>query len=127
MRARKNNTVDYLDSLDKEKQELVIRNAVRLGVIQRRKRRTKQGELQEELPKRQATKERKRSKQERKVLEKKIEELGADKIKEAFPELSEEKMSLIKELLGGRGVGAFIISSLQSCLLSSQLFLSVDM
>lgn len=108
MRARKNNTMDYLDSLDKEKQELVIRKAVRLGVIQRRKRRKKQGELQEELHKRQATKERKRSKQERKVLEKKIEELGSDKIKEAFPELSEEKMSLIKELLGGRGVGAFV-------------------
>lgn len=108
MRARKNNTVDYLDSLDKEKQELVIRKAVRLGVIQRRKKRKKQGELQEELHKRQATKERKRSEQERKVLEKKFEELGADKIEEVFPELPEEKMSLIKELLGGRGVGAFI-------------------
>ncbi len=33
------------------------------GVIQRRKSRKKQGELQEELHKRQATKERKRSKQ----------------------------------------------------------------
>lgn len=108
MRARKNNTVDYLDSLDKEKQELVIRKAVRLGVIQRRKKRKKQGELQEELHKRQATKERKRSEQERKVLEKKFEELGADKIEEVFPELPEEKMSLIKEVLGGRGVGAFI-------------------
>nr|XP_055059726.1 uncharacterized protein LOC129443265 [Misgurnus anguillicaudatus]XP_055059727.1 uncharacterized protein LOC129443265 [Misgurnus anguillicaudatus]XP_055059728.1 uncharacterized protein LOC129443265 [Misgurnus anguillicaudatus]XP_055059729.1 uncharacterized protein LOC129443265 [Misgurnus anguillicaudatus]XP_055059730.1 uncharacterized protein LOC129443265 [Misgurnus anguillicaudatus]XP_055059731.1 uncharacterized protein LOC129443265 [Misgurnus anguillicaudatus]XP_055059732.1 uncharacterize len=108
MRARKNNTVDYLDSLDKKKQELVIRKAVRLGVIQRRKRRKKQGELQEELQKRQATNERKRSEQERKVLEKKFEELAADKIEEAFPELPEEKISLIKELLAGRGVGAFI-------------------
>lgn len=108
MRARKNNTVDYLDSLDKEKQELVIRKAVKLGVIQRRKRRKKQGDLQEELHKRQATKERKRSEQERKGLEKKIEEVGTENIEEAFPELPEEKVNLIKELLGGRGVGAFV-------------------
>lgn len=108
MRARKNNTVDYLDSLDKEKRDLVIRKAVRLGAIQRRRRRRKQGQLQEELHKRQVSKERKRSEQERKVLERKIEELGPEKIEEAFPELPEEKVSLIKELLGGRGVGAFV-------------------
>ncbi len=78
------------------------------GVIQRRKRRKKQGELQEELHKHQATKRKKEKQTRTESVREKIEELGADKIKEAFPELSDEKNSLIKELLGGRWVGTFV-------------------
>lgn len=53
-------------------------------------------------------KKKKISKHERKLLERKVEESGEEKIAEAFPQLSEEKVSTIKKLLSGRGVGAFV-------------------
>ncbi len=66
MRAKKNQTVVYLDSLDCAKRDMILRKAVSFGRQQREKRKRHQKDLKEEMIKRQGAKQQKKiSKKER--------------------------------------------------------------
>ena len=107
MRACKNRTVQYLDNLEEERREEVLRKAVKWGRMQRNKRKKKQKELRAEIIKRQKDKEHARDTKERKRLEKKLKEtdLDMESLQQEYPNLDFSKNDQIKDILEGRVVG----------------------
>ena len=106
MRTCKNKTVDYLDSLEEERREHVLRKAVKLGRLQRDRRKKKQKALRTEVIKRQKAKEHIRDTKERKKLEKRMKE-GVDlqTIQKEYPNLDYSKTNDIEDILQGKVVG----------------------
>ena len=72
MRAKKNRTVAYLDSLDRERRDHILNKAVTFGRKQRDSRRQKQKDLEKELIKRQDRKQQERNEAKRRELERKL-------------------------------------------------------
>ena len=103
MRACKNKTVAYLDTLTNERREEVSRKAVRYGRLQRDRRRKSQKEVRLELIKRQKQKEQVRNDAQRKKVEKMLKS-GLDATRKEFPDLDYSKQGLT-DLLDGKAVG----------------------
>lgn len=105
MRAQKNKTVGFLEDLDTEKRDAILKKAVKLGQVQRQRRRVKQNDLREELSKRQAMKEQAKEITARNKLERKLKNIQIKDLEEKFPELEKPKLEKITELLSGKAVG----------------------
>ena len=105
MRAQKNRTVGYLDAMDKEKRNSILKKAIKLGLEQRQRRKLKQRDLRVELSRRQAEKQQSRETTERNRLENKLKTVEVNELAEKFPDLSEEKREMVAELLTGKCVG----------------------
>ena len=105
MRAIKNRTVDYLDSLTEERRDEVLMKAIHLGRMQRQKRKMKQRDLRLELQRRQKAKEQAKSATERKKLEKKLKNFSLDTVRLEYPNLDFTKRNELEDILNGKIVG----------------------
>ncbi|KAG1681468.1 hypothetical protein GQR58_011851 [Nymphon striatum] len=84
MRAQKNRTVAYLDTLSVEKREDIVKKATKLGFEHRNKRRLKHKELEVELSRRQAAKQQARETTDRNRLEKRLKTIAPEQLAENF-------------------------------------------
>ena len=82
MRALKNRTLKYLDNLDKDTRDHVLKKAVLLGREQRKKRKGNQIDLRKELLRRQLEKQ--QAKDARKKLERRLKSIDIDQIRDEF-------------------------------------------
>lgn len=108
LRAVKNKTVDYLDQLEVEKRDAVIRTAVNLAKNERIRRRKKQKELMEEIAGRLAEKEQNNDEKMRRKVEKVLKKLGtvdASSVEKEFPDLNENQVETLVQLVNGKCVG----------------------
>lgn len=105
LRAQKNGTVEYLDSLDEGKRCRLLKMAVSFGKKQRIRRRKRMKDLMVELSKRQADKGQERDSAARKKLEKRLKSMDISLIPEEFPQLSEDKQENLIDLLSGKAIG----------------------
>ena len=104
IRSQKNTTVEYLDSLDPERQHQVLKAAIPLARKQTRLRRKKQCDLRVELSKRQATKRQARDSAERRKLEKRLKSMDPTTVHVEFAELEESKRTQLVDVLTGKMV-----------------------
>ena len=111
MRAQKNKTVEYLDDLCEERREVILKKAVKLGQKQRNKRRLKQTDLRAELLRREAEKQQAQEAAGRRKIERKLKTTALNKLDEEFPDIGEEKLEKLTELLSGKSVGKLICHS----------------
>ena len=111
MRAQKNKTVEYLDDLCEERREVILKKAVKLGQKQRNKRRLKQTDLRAELFRREAEKQQAQEAAGRRKIERKLKTTALNKLDEEFPDIGEEKLEKLTELLSGKSVGKLICHS----------------
>ena len=105
MRALKNQTVDYIDSFDVETRGEMLKKAVLIGRQQRIKQKLNQKELMRELPRRMADKHQKREQSERRKLEKRLKSIDVERIMDEFPDLDEDKVQKLSDLLTGKSIG----------------------
>ena len=108
MRACKNKTVDYLDGLEDERRDHVLKKAIRLGRMQRDRRRKTQKELRLELIRRQKNKEQKRNDTERKKVENFLKQHGLEATKKEYPSLDYAQLGRVTDILEGTAVGKHI-------------------
>ena len=87
MRAQKNRTIEYIDSLEKEERERIVKKAVLLGRKQRDRRRQKQKDIRVELCRRQEAKRQIRDTAERKMLERNLKNNDLDAVLKMFPSI----------------------------------------
>ena len=111
MRAQKNRTVDnYLDNMDQDKQNQVIRFAVKYGRKQhdvKRVKRVKQSEVCAELSKRIATKRQQKETKQRKQLQKKLKTTDLAVIAEEH-HLRTAKQGDLADIMEGKIIGQTI-------------------
>ena len=81
MRALKNRTFKYLDNLDKDTRDNVLKKAVLLGREQRKSRK--------ELLRRQLEKQQAKDTSTRKKLERRLKSIDTDKIRDEFHDLED--------------------------------------
>ena len=81
MRALKNRTFKYLDNLDKDTRDNVLKKAVLLGREQRKSRK--------ELLRRQLEKQQAKDTSTRKKLERRLKSIDIDKIRDEFHDLED--------------------------------------
>ena len=91
MRALKNRTLKYLDNLDKDTKDNVLKKAVLLGQEQRKKRKGNQIDLRKELLRRQLEKQQAKDTSTRKKLEHRLKSIDIDKIRDEFHDLEDSK------------------------------------
>ncbi|KAK6177161.1 hypothetical protein SNE40_015318 [Patella caerulea] len=106
MRSTKNKTVQYLDSLEEDRREELIRKAVKYGRIQRDRRRKTQKDLCQELVNRQTKKNSSRTLQKERNLRRSSKSPVWQLLKNDFPNLNYaccEK--LLADILEGKVVG----------------------
>ena len=108
MRAQKNRTVDnYLDNMDQDKQNQVIRFAVKYGRKQRDEKRVKQSEVRAELSKRIATKRQQKETKQRKHLQKKLKTADLSVVTEEH-HLGTAKQGDLADIMEGKIIGRTI-------------------
>jgi len=105
MRATKNKTVRFLDSMQEDRREDVLLKAVKWGRMQRNKRKKKQKELRSEIIKREKEKEHIRNAKERKKLEKKLRETDIEIVRKEYPNLDYTKLEDLQDIINGNIVG----------------------
>ena len=103
MRAQKNKTVQYLDSITKERGELILKKAVALE--QRKKRKTRQKDLMLELQRRQANKIQAKETTDRNKIEAKLKVIDVNKLAEELPDMEELQLGKLTDLITGQAVG----------------------
>ena len=108
MRSCKNRTVDYLDSLETEKREIVVKKAIQLGRMQREGKRKTQCEIRKELIRRQLVKEQSRDDRLRKKMEKYLKENGLEALRKEYPNLDYASYDTAEDILQGRLTGKAI-------------------
>jgi hypothetical protein len=106
MRAIKNRTVEYLDAMDKDRRELILKKAITRK--QRDRRRESQKDLRREIQKRQEAKKQARDIAQRKELEKKLKKSGVDSVVEELSVSASDKV-LLEDILNGKAVGRDIV------------------
>ena len=99
MRAQKNQTVQYLDTLDMGRRKDILKRAVKLGKMQRKKRREKQADLMLELSRRQEEKLQARVTSEKTKMETKLKRMKISELGNNFPDLSQEQLGKVAEFL----------------------------
>lgn len=113
MRAKKNHTVEYIDNLEEQWREEVLKKAITFGRKQRDQRRKQQKELREEVIRRQDLQKNKRDETRRKGLEKKLKKAGLDfgSILGDYPEIcaDETVCSKVREIMQGQIVGLELV------------------
>ena len=109
MRAIKNRTVQYLDSLEESRREDILKKAISYGRRDRRKKNQKQ--LRVELIRRQDEKVQVKDAKIRKQVEKKLKEGGLDAVVKLFPTITENEIDgeKVMDLLEGRAIGRNIV------------------
>ncbi|KAL5481691.1 hypothetical protein EMCRGX_G021924 [Ephydatia muelleri] len=95
MRALKNRTLKYLDNLDKDTRDNVLKKAVLLGREQRNKRKGNQIDLRKELLRRQLEKQQAKDASTRKKLERRLKSIDIDKIRDEFHDLEDNKLEIL--------------------------------
>ena len=105
MRSCKNKTVEYLDAMSEERRDYILIKAIKLGRMQRDRRRKSQKELQTELVARQKTKEQKRNETERKAIERYVKQHGLEATQKTYPDLDYSRSDRAVDLLEGKVVG----------------------
>ena len=108
LRAQKNGTVAYLDKLPKERRDTILKKAVKLGQLQRKKRKLKQKDLMKEMAKRQVAKQQMRETTERNKLERRLKNTPVEEIATNFPDLDTDKLEQVTKLVTGKCVGDHI-------------------
>lgn len=110
MRAQKNKTVDYLDSMPPVALDDVLKAVVSLARQKRNKRRKRQKDLLKEMAARQAAKQQQRDAAQRKKLERELKSLETTEsgISGKFPEMEEDKRENLLKILDGRAVGSHV-------------------
>ena len=108
MRARKNQVVPYLDRMYKKKRERVVTWAIGTARKQRACDKRKHEVVQKVLSNRAARKVHKKQERHRKDLEKKLKSVDVADIATAFPDLEEDRVQNLGDILGGRVVGRSI-------------------
>lgn len=105
LRAQKNKTVDYLDSLPEEKRKSIMKMAVPYAKQKRQRRKKLQKKLMVELSKRQADKQQARDTTAPDKLEKKLKSMRLDAVPDEFPQLNQDQLDDFTELLTGKAIG----------------------
>lgn len=105
MRAKKNRTVEYLDKMDEERRNKIVKKAVHIGKEQRIKRKMEKKDLKKELLKRRIEKQQAREATERRKVERKLKDTGVDKLEEEFADVGAERLEVLVELMKGKAVG----------------------
>jgi len=108
MRAQKNKTVRYLDCLDEKRRDEILEKVVPLAAKQRRMRKVSQKSLIKELVKRQSEKQQVKDNKARKKLETKLKSCNIKNISQSFPDLSEQKLEKLTDILSGKCIGSKI-------------------
>ena len=103
IRSIKNGTVDYLDEMAAERQEAVIRFAIKHGRKTRTMKRRQQSAINDELAKRIANKKQKKETRDRKKIEKMLKTADVDEVINHFN--IEEKRDDLTDILQGNIVG----------------------
>ncbi len=108
LRAQKNRTVAYLDNMTEEKRDVILKKAVKLGHLQRKKKKAKQKDLMKEMAKRQADNQQVRETTECNKLQKKLKNISIEELAKNFPDLDSEKLEQVTNLITGKSVGHHI-------------------
>jgi len=109
MRAKKNRTVAFIDSLDDDAKEKVLQKAIPFGRKQRDKKKLRHKELKEEIIRRQDDKRQKKSQLQRKDLEKQLKNGQLESALKDFPNISETSVTKLHDILQGRAVGMRVL------------------
>ena len=104
IRALKNKVVDYLDGLQTEKRDKLIKLAITFGRKQRGIKRKRSAKIKEEISKRMAAKQQKKQTFNRNKVESKFKNSDVDVSRE-FPDLDEETKQGVQDILAGKVVG----------------------
>ena len=105
MRAKKNRTVESLDSMTEDQREQVVMWAISKARAKRNRDRKRQDDVRKELSRRAAQKIQKRQDQNRKALEKKIKSTKIEDIGTVFPQLDEAGVDVVVTIMNGKIVG----------------------
>ena len=105
MRALKNRTLKYLDNLEKDTRDNVLKKAVLLGREQRKKRKGNQIDLRKELLRRQLEKQQAKDTSTRKKLERRLKSIDIDKIRDEFHDLEDNKLENLTVIMSGKSIG----------------------
>ena len=108
IRSKKNGVLPFLDSLSKDERERVINWAVRKARKNRKTTKKKVAEVKQELSRRALLKIQKKEEKNRKELELKIKNTDVKDLKSSFPDLDEDMLSHLCDILTGRAVGRSI-------------------
>ena len=108
MRAQKNKTVEYIDSLAEYKQKQIIKHAITIARKKTIQQWKNKKELQKEIIARQKQKQHQRDEAERRKLERKLRTVDATSAAVAaeFPDLDEEKNEKLCLLLSGNAIAS---------------------
>ena len=83
----------------------MLKKAVLIGRQQRIKQKLIQKKLMRELSRRMADKHQKREQSERRKLEKRLKSIDVERIMDEFPDLDEDKVQKLSDLLTGKSIG----------------------
>ena len=112
IRAKKNCVTVYLDSLQEEQRDKVISFAVSFTRKLRIRKRTEKRNVLAELSRRSSQKRQKKQMSELGKIEKKLRALpSTDELSVAFPELENNKLQELTEILDGKCIGRNIMHS----------------
>ena len=112
IRAKKNCVTVYLDSMQEEKRDKVISFAVSFTRKLRIRKRTEKRNVLAELSRRSSQKRQKKQMSELGKIEKKLRALpSTDELSVAFPELENNKLQELTEILDGKCIGRNIMHS----------------
>eukprot|EP00112_Aurelia_sp_Birch-Aquarium-sp1_P010536 Seg2246.3 transcript_id=Seg2246.3/GoldUCD/mRNA.D3Y31 product="hypothetical protein" protein_id=Seg2246.3/GoldUCD/D3Y31 len=105
LRAQKNKTIAYIDSLEDAEKEMHIAKSIMLAKKSRLRKRVRQKEIHEEIAKRELEKEEKREVRDRRKLERSLKSIDVRDLQKEFPDLTDRKLTDLELLLGGKAVG----------------------
>lgn len=103
--AKKNKTVDHLDTLSTEDKQKVVRWAVSSARKRRQANRKTHEDMKQELSRRAAVRRQKKEEKERKKIETTIKNMKLEDLLKTFPELDKKTLNNMHDILSGTAVG----------------------
>ena len=105
LRAKKNHTVEFIDAMDAEEREKVVKWSVAMGRKKRQANRRRHDDMQQELSRRAAFKRQKKDEKQRKMIEKTIRNMKIEDIANTFPDLDKKVIADLHDILSGVAIG----------------------
>lgn len=105
MRANKNKTMCYLEKLEEEDRDTLLKKGVKFSRRQRQKRKLSQKELRAEVIRREKAREHARDTKERKKLEKILKNSDLESVRRDYPNLDYVNFDKVQDVLDGKAVG----------------------
>ena len=105
LRAKKNQRVKYLDEVDPEKREQLIRLSVSKGRPRQEQTRKHQRQLRGKMSRRMAEKRQKKTEKELRALERRLRVVNLEELAQEFPDLEASTVSDLFSVLSGHIIG----------------------